>query len=55
MLLPLLLCRVVLDDFREAYYWLRHNTRPDARIMSWCVQMTCCALHLRQMHHDMAG
>lgn len=28
-------CRVVLDDFREAYYWLRHNTKPDARIMSW--------------------
>ncbi|KAF6256713.1 Oligosaccharyl transferase STT3 subunit-domain-containing protein [Scenedesmus sp. NREL 46B-D3] len=27
--------RVVLDDFREAYYWLRHNTAPDARIMSW--------------------
>eukprot|EP00879_Flechtneria_rotunda_P023308 GHRR01024657.1.p1 GENE.GHRR01024657.1~~GHRR01024657.1.p1 ORF type:complete len:542 (+),score=179.30 GHRR01024657.1:95-1627(+) len=27
--------RVVLDDFREAYYWLRHNTAPDAKIMSW--------------------
>lgn len=27
--------RVVLDDFREAYYWLRQNTAPDARIMSW--------------------
>lgn len=27
--------RVVLDDFREAYYWLRHNTKPDAKIMSW--------------------
>jgi len=24
-----------LDDFREAYYWLRMNTRDDARIMSW--------------------
>jgi hypothetical protein len=27
--------RVVLDDFREAYYWLQHNTKPDAKIMSW--------------------
>ncbi|KAG2440767.1 hypothetical protein HXX76_003623 [Chlamydomonas incerta] len=27
--------RHVLDDFREAYYWLRHNTKPDAKIMSW--------------------
>lgn len=28
-------CRVILDDFREAYYWLRHNTATDAKIMSW--------------------
>lgn len=27
--------RVVLDDFREAYYWLRHNTVADAKVMSW--------------------
>lgn len=27
--------RVILDDFREAYYWLRHNTATDAKIMSW--------------------
>lgn len=27
--------RVVFDDFREAYYWLRHNTPEDAKIMSW--------------------
>ena len=27
--------KVIFDDFREAYYWLRHNTKPDARIMSW--------------------
>jgi len=26
---------VIFDDFREAYYWLRHNTAPDARVMSW--------------------
>jgi dolichyl-diphosphooligosaccharide--protein glycosyltransferase len=27
--------RHVLDDFREAYYWLRQNTKHDAKIMSW--------------------
>jgi dolichyl-diphosphooligosaccharide--protein glycosyltransferase len=27
--------RFVMDDFREAYYWLRQNTHPDAKIMSW--------------------
>eukprot|EP01136_Pigoraptor_vietnamica_P013961 Opistho-1_new@55557 len=27
--------RAILDDFREAYYWLRTNTPDDARIMSW--------------------
>jgi len=27
--------RVIQDDFREAYYWLRMNTKPDAKIMSW--------------------
>lgn len=27
--------RVIFDDFREAYYWLRHNTPEDAKIMSW--------------------
>lgn len=27
--------RIVFDDFREAYYWLRQNTAPDAKIMSW--------------------
>ncbi|UYV73392.1 STT3B [Cordylochernes scorpioides] len=27
--------RVILDDFREAYYWLSQNTAPDARVMSW--------------------
>jgi len=25
----------IIDDFREAYYWLRKNTKEDARIMSW--------------------
>ncbi|GAA99545.1 glycosyltransferase family 66 protein [Mixia osmundae IAM 14324] len=25
----------IIDDFREAYYWLRQNTAPDAKIMSW--------------------
>ncbi|XP_077990856.1 dolichyl-diphosphooligosaccharide--protein glycosyltransferase subunit STT3A isoform X2 [Glandiceps talaboti] len=27
--------RLIFDDFREAYYWLRHNTAEDAKIMSW--------------------
>ena len=27
--------RHILDDFREAYYWLAQNTRDDARVMSW--------------------
>src|SRR5579862_5977913 len=25
----------IIDDYREAYYWLRMNTPDDARIMSW--------------------
>ncbi|GAO52644.1 oligosaccharyl transferase STT3 subunit [Saitoella complicata NRRL Y-17804] len=25
----------IIDDYREAYYWLRKNTPEDARIMSW--------------------
>lgn len=25
----------IIDDYREAYYWLRQNTAQDARIMSW--------------------
>lgn len=27
--------RVIIDDYREAYYWLRTNTVQDAKIMSW--------------------
>ncbi|GAB1599309.1 dolichyl-diphosphooligosaccharide--protein glycosyltransferase subunit STT3B-like [Argonauta hians] len=27
--------RTTLDDFREAYYWLRQNTHDKARVMSW--------------------
>jgi dolichyl-diphosphooligosaccharide--protein glycosyltransferase len=27
--------RVIQDDFREAYYWLRMNTAPDAKVLSW--------------------
>lgn len=27
--------RLILDDFREAYYWLRQNTPDHARVMSW--------------------
>lgn len=25
----------IVDDYREAYYWLRQNTPEDAKIMSW--------------------
>ena len=27
--------RQIIDDFREAYYWLRKNTDESARVMSW--------------------
>ncbi|MCP9258964.1 Dolichyl-diphosphooligosaccharide--protein glycosyltransferase subunit STT3B [Dirofilaria immitis] len=27
--------REIMDDFREAYYWLRKNTEENARVMSW--------------------
>ncbi|KAG7367203.1 dolichyl-diphosphooligosaccharide-protein glycotransferase [Nitzschia inconspicua] len=26
---------IKLDDYREAYWWLRDNTPPDSRIMAW--------------------
>ena len=26
---------MIIDDYREAYYWLKQNTAPDANIMSW--------------------
>jgi len=32
---PLCRSRNILDDFREAYYWLRQNTDEHARVMSW--------------------
>ena len=27
--------RHIIDDFREAYYWMRMNSKPDAKIVSW--------------------
>ena len=27
--------RIIVDDYREAYYWLKQNTAQDARILSW--------------------
>ncbi|KAI9290916.1 STT3 subunit of Oligosaccharyl transferase [Neoconidiobolus thromboides FSU 785] len=27
--------RHIIDDFREAYYWLRKNTKDDAKILAW--------------------
>lgn len=29
--------RVLYDDYREAYFWLRQNTHPDSKILSWFV------------------
>jgi dolichyl-diphosphooligosaccharide--protein glycosyltransferase len=26
---------ILMDDYREAYWWLRDNTPEDARIMAW--------------------
>ncbi|KAJ1656838.1 oligosaccharyl transferase stt3 subunit [Dispira simplex] len=26
---------LIIDDFRDAYYWLRKNTAPDAKVLSW--------------------
>jgi len=27
--------RIIFDDFREAYWWLRYNTPENSKIMSW--------------------
>jgi dolichyl-diphosphooligosaccharide--protein glycosyltransferase len=27
--------QVLIDDYREAYYWLRMNTAEDAKVMAW--------------------
>eukprot|EP01089_Gocevia_fonbrunei_P021805 TRINITY_DN85_c0_g1_i1.p1 TRINITY_DN85_c0_g1~~TRINITY_DN85_c0_g1_i1.p1 ORF type:complete len:710 (+),score=129.82 TRINITY_DN85_c0_g1_i1:105-2234(+) len=27
--------KIIFDDFREAYYWLRQNTPEGSRVMSW--------------------
>ncbi|KAI9173148.1 oligosaccharyl transferase stt3 subunit [Blastocladiella emersonii ATCC 22665] len=27
--------QVIIDDFREAYYWLRKNTADDAKVLAW--------------------
>eukprot|EP00300_Choanocystis_sp_HF-7_P025024 c26662_g1_i1.p2 GENE.c26662_g1_i1~~c26662_g1_i1.p2 ORF type:complete len:721 (+),score=171.93 c26662_g1_i1:34-2163(+) len=27
--------RIIFDDFREAYWWLRYNTPEGAKVMSW--------------------
>jgi dolichyl-diphosphooligosaccharide--protein glycosyltransferase len=27
--------RVIIDDFREAYYWLKQNTPKDSKIVAW--------------------
>ena len=35
MYLSIARSRNILDDFREAYFWLRQNTPDDATVMSW--------------------
>ena len=32
--------RIIFDDFREAYYWLRQNTPEDAKVMSWSLPIS---------------
>lgn len=27
--------RTIIDDYREAYYWLNQNTDEDAKVMAW--------------------
>lgn len=27
--------RIIIDDFREAYYWLKRNTKKNSKILSW--------------------
>lgn len=27
--------RFIIDDYREAYYWLKQNTKKSTKIMSW--------------------
>uniref|UniRef100_A0A7S3CNR1 dolichyl-diphosphooligosaccharide--protein glycotransferase n=1 Tax=Strombidium rassoulzadegani TaxID=1082188 RepID=A0A7S3CNR1_9SPIT len=27
--------RIIIDDYREAYYWLKQNTAKEAKILSW--------------------
>ena len=26
---------IIIDDYREAYWWLRDNTPEDSRVMAW--------------------
>jgi dolichyl-diphosphooligosaccharide--protein glycosyltransferase len=39
--------RIIFDDFREAYYWLRQNTAEDAKVMSWFVWTHLSLLSLK--------
>ena len=27
---------VLINDYLDAYYWLRNNTPYDSRVMAWC-------------------
>ena len=47
--------RIIFDDFREAYYWLRQNTPEDAKVMSWWdygYQITACLLYTSPSPRD---
>ena len=30
---------IIVDDYREGYWWLRDNTPEDSRVLSWWVRM----------------
>jgi dolichyl-diphosphooligosaccharide---protein glycosyltransferase len=38
---------VIIDDYREAYFWLRDNTEEDARVMAWWDCTYCFVYALR--------
>lgn len=47
--------RVIFDDFREAYYWLRQNT-PEVMYLSVCCQLDNSSSNQSwNMYHSSAG
>ena len=35
MFTTILLATIIVDDYREAYWWLRDKTPEDSRVMAW--------------------